>query len=362
MIFSSLLFLVFVLQFSHSQDVWMNIAVNGTAPLPRYWANGVLYSKFMYIYGGSNSSGGAFLDIHKFDVSSKRWINFSVGGTFPGVYGLSTSVVYQNYMYVFGGQNLIGLNEIAKYDLSSDSWLGISAKGTPPSGRVGHSAVVYGNYMYIFGGISFMSYAGQTFNDIAKYDFTNDSWVNVTVKGTPPAARYGHSAIVYGTYMYIYGGSNNAYPLPNYFNDVHKYDLVADSWVAINVGGSIPSGRYFHSAVVYANFMFIFAGYDGVGFLNDVARYDCSNDSWVVETVKGTPPSPRYGQSSVLYNNQMYIFGGLTSNGDSNHIYDLSIYAQEVTTGQMTQFTMSSSAIMTYSFFLVICTFFFLLI
>jgi subtilisin-like proprotein convertase family protein len=54
-----------------------------------------------------------------------------------------------------------------------------------------------------------------------------------SVTGTPPSARYQHSAIVYQNSMYIFGGKNQVQ-----FEDLYRFDYVPDSssskWVKLN--------------------------------------------------------------------------------------------------------------------------------
>lgn len=60
--------------------------------------------------------------------------------------------------------------------------------------------VLYGDYFYVFGGDS----VNGSLSDVRKYNCSSDSWVNIMVGGSAPAARSYHGAVVYGDYMYIY--------------------------------------------------------------------------------------------------------------------------------------------------------------
>ena len=46
--------------------------------------------------------------------------------------------------------------------------------------------------------------------------------------------------------------------------------------------------------------------------LNDLLRFDIKENSWGRVVVTGTPPAPRYHHSAVVYANSMFIFGGYT--------------------------------------------------
>ena len=46
--------------------------------------------------------------------------------------------------------------------------------------------------------------------------------------------------------------------------------------------------------------------------LNDMLRFDIKENSWGRVVTTGTPPAPRYHHSAVVYANSMFVFGGYT--------------------------------------------------
>ena len=46
--------------------------------------------------------------------------------------------------------------------------------------------------------------------------------------------------------------------------------------------------------------------------LNDLLRFDIKENSWGRVVTTGTPPAPRYHHSAVVYANSMFVFGGYT--------------------------------------------------
>jgi len=50
-------------------------------------------------------------------------------------------------------------------------------------------------------------------SDLLRYDIRDGSWVRAFSVGQPPAPRYHHSAVVYGSSMFIFGG---------YTGDIHS--------------------------------------------------------------------------------------------------------------------------------------------
>jgi hypothetical protein len=82
--------------------------------------------------------------------------------------------------------------------------------------------------------------------------------------------------------MYVFGGYNGS----SYFNDLHRLNLDTLTWSgALSPSGTPPNGRYGHTAALYGNYMYVFAG-NGGSYLNDLHRTDLST---VASVFKGRP-------------------------------------------------------------------------
>jgi len=80
--------------------------------------------------------------------------------------------VHEQKMYVFGGQENDNkkLNDLWCFDLQSGSWSQVDQSGADykPTPRSGHSTIVYGDKMYIFGGILELT---KELNDLVVFNF-----------------------------------------------------------------------------------------------------------------------------------------------------------------------------------------------
>ena len=66
--------------------------------------------------------------------------------------------------------------------------------GQLPPARMGHSAVLFGEDLVIFGGrIS----PAQPLNDVWALHLPTCAWRSVQCKGSPPPARFRHTAVAY---------------------------------------------------------------------------------------------------------------------------------------------------------------------
>lgn len=229
-------------------------------------------------------------------------------------------------MYIFGGYSYDRgetTNDLLVYDpAAGGTWHDIStpAAGVIPAARTTHSAVVIDGKMYVFGG-------GKDYNpfdDFHVYDpATGGSWTNISVpsSGTMPGARFHHSAVTIDGKMYVFGGENNAFAL----NDLHVYDPAEGGrWTDISVPtfGSPPTARYGHTAVAIDGKMYVFGGSDGSDGKNDLYVYDPkAGGRWTDISVptSGLVPAVRVAHSAVAIDGKMYIFGG----SEVNFSYDL---------------------------------------
>ncbi len=98
------------------------------------------------------------------------------------------------------------------------TWNIYNTTNNGPSPRRGHSALIADNYMVVFGGCYLES---KCFNDVYFLDLISNEWQHIQTSGSTPSPRQGHSAIMYGSNMWIYGGSSN----DGFFNDFYSLNL-----------------------------------------------------------------------------------------------------------------------------------------
>jgi N-acetylneuraminic acid mutarotase len=221
-------------------------------------------------------------------------------------------------MIIFGGQGASGpyYGDAFIYSPTSDTWTPITpASATVPQGRKAHNAAWLGGQMVVYGGFGPDSVGGAYLGDLWTWD-ANNSWQtpvtqpsaaprsdasavvsggNLIVWGgtnasppvndgfafTPPAtfaptanapsqpdARTGHTAVVVGTQMLVFGGKSTAYA---YDDTLWSLDTTNLGWTALKSG---PERRAFHSAVVVGKKMIVFGGDGPNGLLANGAVYD----------------------------------------------------------------------------------------
>lgn len=212
-------------------------------------------------------------------------------------------------------------NDVWKSDDLGRSW---QALGTAPWAARGYfQAVTKDGAMFVLGGQNLSAGPGQPsqfFNDVWKsYDGKN--WKQLT-PSAPWKGRAGLSAIVFGDYIYVMGGSNGDDVAiggsgRELFNDVWR-SRDGKSWQLVT-GDAAWSARAGAAVVKKAGYLYLLGGEDGflctVGpaglqcpYFNDVWR-SRNGAAWELVTPSAAW-SPRPGhQAQVLYGS-IVVFGG----------------------------------------------------
>jgi N-acetylneuraminic acid mutarotase len=93
-------------------------------------------------------------------------------------------------------------------DLKNFKWEPVHGRGEVPIPRDEHTALIYENSMIVFGGFA---ENGERVNEIYRYYFKENKWEKVLVLGgnEAPSPRVGHSAVIMGDSLVIFGGKDN---------------------------------------------------------------------------------------------------------------------------------------------------------
>ncbi|KAJ8963935.1 hypothetical protein NQ314_005266 [Rhamnusium bicolor] len=129
--------------------------------------------------------------------------------------------------------------------------------------------------------------------------------------------EYGHTAVVYGDKVYIWGGRNDRASCSTLF----CFDTVWHCWTAPKTTGNIPPGRDGHTACMWKNYMFIFGGYeeDSDAYARSVYSLDLDKMHWsyihttVIVQLQEIYPLGEEATQHLYIAKKMYIFGGYNS-------------------------------------------------
>lgn len=183
--------------------------------------------------------------------------------------------------------------------------------------RVNHAAVAVGHKIYSFGGYCTGENSREfTSMDVHVLNTTTFRWTKHPVSNLPyienddilPYKRYGHTAVVNGNKIYIWGGRNDRGTCPVLF----CFDTIWHCWTAPETTGNIPLARDGHTACIWKNYMFIFGGYeeDSDNFARSVYYLDLTKMHWSYVYSTGIQPADRDFHTTVCIKDKIYLFGG----------------------------------------------------
>lgn len=253
---------------------------------------------FIYIHGGRFGNLPLDDDIWRFDPHHNTWARLVTSGQRPPSLQEHTLVEYGRDLYLFGGQVSApsAENSFWRLSLATCEWQSLDLKSSRkfgaylgPTNRRGHSAVVYGTSMFVYGGFEdFRGSSGQLW----EYEFANRRWLLRDLSSTSarqPEPRHSHSAIVHADSMYIYGGLSNLKSM----GDLWRWSWTERRWFKEKTRGSSPGQLHGHAAIQAFGSMFVFGGERADGRpTRSLWRLNLSNMIWQKIRSKGPRPSP----------------------------------------------------------------------
>jgi hypothetical protein len=139
-----------------------------------------------------------------------------------------------------------------------------------------------------------------------------------------PSARFGHSVIVFGTKLLVFGGHNGHECL----NDTLEYNVETNAWLPVAVSGSRPAPRFAHRGVFHENRLVVFGGSNGLVRFNDVWQLDLSRPGAYVwrELPCAARPTERASPACLVAGARLVLVGG-HDGARSNECYELDLHA-----------------------------------
>lgn len=276
--------------FSLEKRAWNRVEVQGPALRGRCRHTAVGYKGSMFVYGGTALSHGAPVTcntLHTFSPASCRWFNVPLQ---PAGEPLAdhTAVVVQDIMYIFGGINGGGRNNVVRgIDLSQRTWLDAQSLNPQIARTMMHHAASSSS------GADGSSPPGG--DSPGGAPASESSPVRGAIADVP-APRSSHSAVTWHKIvhssnfggatvhpsMVVFGGLLAAHTCAN---DCFVYNYNTSMWARLFCGGVVPDPRCDHTAACVREWMFVCGGMDpGVGENNhtlsesDDASSDEDND------------------------------------------------------------------------------------
>lgn len=224
---------------------WEKLSLKGDCPSYLEGHTLVSHKKNLVLFGGSfgDDVTDSALWIINPDVQHVRQVSCEPGFPQPGTRRHHSAVVHDDVMYVYGGHiDLKGSSsEMWAFHVAEEEWELIKprqSRADMPEGRHGHSAVLYGRDMWVYGGMSDLTPK----SDLWYYNFHVGKWTRMKCRFGPPAL-VGHAAAVIKDNMVLQGGEQNG----ELRNDFWIFSFGSLKWTHVEIPNQVPSPRMWHS-------------------------------------------------------------------------------------------------------------------
>lgn len=200
------------------------VAAHGRPPGQALRAHtGTLVGDRIWFIGGVDARS-CWRGVAHFDTESLQWTTIEpYGEALPPIRAHTTTLVGEQLYLFGGGDGPTYSNDVWAFDTVTHRWSRptfSSPRGQLPPPRRAHTTVLYRNYLVVFGGGN-----GQAaLNDVWALDVSDSSrlsWQEWRTRGDVPHKKGYHTANLVGDKMIVYGGSDGHAS----FADVHVLDL-----------------------------------------------------------------------------------------------------------------------------------------
>jgi len=280
-----------------------------------------------FVCKGNESSGDAPDNLTAAALCVNTWTN-KTPSTHPDARDASAMVYDTSHdrMILFGGwASGVGRGDTWIYNYTDDSWTNVTTASTKPSAREKH-AMVYdstNDRVILFGGDP----AGPGYDDSTwVYNFSDNTWHNMNPSGDKPSSRIDHAMVYDSTHdrTILFGGSRLQ---DQYKNDTWIYNYTDNSWTNVTNPANVPLGRYSHSMTYDSTHdrTILFGGWSG-SKRGDTWIYNYTDNSWTNVTTASTKPSARDNHRMAYdsTNKRTILFGGYPagSPNDETWVYN----------------------------------------
>ena len=224
-------------------------------------------------------------------------------------------IACQSQRRIYSSLSTVYLGDFHRYHLSSRTWELVQSISSPAA-RFGHTLVLFDQKGYVFGGYDTYGFCCE---EVHCYSFVTRTWCLLDssqsrdLRATGGSLeRFHHTAVSYARSMFVFGGKNGRELCSEDLLELH-FDTL--EWSVVSTIGLGPTRRYGHTATVVGSSMFVFGGREsGRRFPTDLYEYKFESRTWRKVEIR-TPPASREFSSAWSYNGRLYIQGGQDGTG-----------------------------------------------
>jgi hypothetical protein len=246
-------------------------------------------------FGGATGWNSFDNDTYEYDISTNKWTNINPthAASNRGELGLAPIYGYDKVLMFGGGLNWNTHNgDTWLYDSSDGKWSQLTLANSPsPRSGMGMASIYGYDKVLLFGGLSAWN---NFFNGTYIFDFSDNTWHNITVPGVTPSNRaYMNMASIYGTDKVLLFGGMAGWNV--YDDETWVYDYSDNTWTEFSPG-SKPSQRMSHAiASIYNDDKVLLHGGQGSwngNYRSDTWVFDYSDSTWTEIVPRDTTKTP----------------------------------------------------------------------
>ncbi|KAL0303546.1 UNVERIFIED_CONTAM: protein GLUTELIN PRECURSOR ACCUMULATION 3 [Sesamum radiatum] len=246
-------------------------------PSPRAFHVAVAIDCHMFVFGG-RSGGNRLGDFWVLDTDIWQWSELTSFGDLPSSRDFAAaSAIGNRKIVMYGGwDGKKWLSDVYVLDTISLEWMELSVSGTIPPPRCGHSATMIEKRLLIYGG---RGGGGPIMSDLwalkGLIEEENEApgWTQLKLPGQSPSPRCGHTIASGGPYLLLFGGHGTGGWLSRYdiyHNDCVVLDRVSVQWKRLPTSNEPPAARAYHSMNSIGSRYLLFGGFDGKSTYGDL--------------------------------------------------------------------------------------------
>ncbi|GAV83742.1 Kelch_3 domain-containing protein/Kelch_4 domain-containing protein [Cephalotus follicularis] len=268
------------------------------SPSPRAFHIAVAIDCHMFIFGG-RSGGKRLGDFWVLDTDIWQWSELTSFGDLPSPRDFAAaSAIGNRKIVMYGGwDGKKWLSDVYVLDTISLEWMELSVTGSLPPPRCGHTATMVEKRLLVYGG---RGGGGPIMGDLwalkglIEEESEAPGWTQLKLPGQAPSSRCGHTITSGGHYLLLFGGHGTGGWLSRYdiyYNDCIILDRISAQWKRLATGNEPPPARAYHSMTCLGSRYLLFGGFDGKSTFDDLWWLVPEDDPIAVRLTASTPKS-----------------------------------------------------------------------
>ena len=226
--------------------------IPGNSLSPRSGSTSIYYNNQIWIFGGLNNSE-YYSDLHIIDIISKTIFRPIFNGKNPPGRIGHVMTIYNENIYIWGGFNGEWLDDMWVLNLKTMEWKEIF---TEIRGRISTSSCIFQDQLFIFG--------SSKSNGLILFNFKNQNFqIPKTIGIEPPSNIISSNLLLISDYLFLIGGTQKQTHSLVYTYDIHLkrwfiFPIIPDC-ISVNYSdGLINQNGFFMTPTIYQSSIFYY--------------------------------------------------------------------------------------------------------